>query len=144
MAGGDGGARMRGAKPNMKTALDGCVVAPKAPAWLPDHAKREWSRVAPILTERRVLTDADLGSLANYCLAIGQVQECQDALKSAGMFFTAENGAIRPHPAIRVQHSAFTNARQLAAEMGLTPVSRSRPALNDDADEKGGFGDLVD
>ena len=57
---------------------------------------------------------------------------------------TAENGAIRPHPAIRVQHSAFTNARQLAAEMGLTPVSRSRPALNDDTDEKGGFGDLVD
>lgn len=41
-------------------------------------------------------------------------------------------------------HTAMTIQRQLAAEMGLTPVSRSRPAINDETDDQGGFGDLVD
>lgn len=137
---------MRGAKPNLKLAATPVGKAPKAPTWLPASAKAEWGRVAPILTERRILTDADLGSLESYCLATGQVRDCQVALAALDSpFFTGDNGAIRPHPAIRVMHTAMTLARQLAAELGLTPVSRSRPAINDDAeDDKGGFGDLVD
>ena len=131
---------MRGDKPNLKQDRAPLTTAPACPAWLPKQAK-----CAPILAERRILTEGDLGSLENYCLAIGQVRECQTIL--AGLespFFAGENGAPRPHPAIRVMHTAMTHARQLAAELGLTPVSRSRPAISDEGDDNGGFGDLVD
>lgn len=98
-----------------------------------------------ILAERRILTDGDLGSLENYCLAIGQVRDCQATLSSLeSPFFAGDKGVPRPHPAIRVMHTAMTHARQLAAELGLTPVSRSRPAISDEGDDNGGFGDLVD
>lgn len=105
-------------------------VSPKAPGWLPAEAKREWKRVVPILTQRRILTDADLGSLENYCLAIGQVRQCQTEIgKMSSMFVESPRSAPRPHPAFRLMHEAMRQARQLAAELGLTPVSRSRPSI---------------
>ena len=36
---------------------------------------------------------------------------------------------------IRVQDKAMASARQLAAELGLTPVSRSRPAIREEDDQ---------
>lgn len=136
---------MRGDKPNLKRAVDALGTAPSVPSWLPASAKSEWKRVAPVLASRKILTEGDLGSLENYCLAIGQVRDSQKALSDLeSPFFSGENGAPRPHPAIRVMHTAMTHARQLAAELGLTPVSRSRPAISDEGEDNGGFGDLVE
>lgn len=136
---------MRGGKPNLKPEQRPLDHAPKAPSWLPRTAKAEWDRVAPVLAERKILTEADLGSLESYCMASGQVRDCQKTLTDLGSpFFEGDNGAPRPHPALRVMHTAMTIQRQLAAELGLTPVSRSRPAIAADSPDEGGFGDLVD
>lgn len=136
---------MRGDKPRLKSAANALGTPLPAPSWLSAHAKAEWERVTPVLADRKILTEADLGGLENYCLAIGQVRDCQALLADLeSPFFAGENGAPRPHPAIRVMHTAMTHARQLAAELGLTPVSRSRPAISDEGDDNGGFGDLVD
>lgn len=120
------------------------VSPAKPPQWMPAAAKAEWRRVMPILTERRILTDADLGSLENYCLAIGQVRDCQRAITRARkMFVQSDRSAPRPHPAFRLMHEAMKLSRQLAAELGLTPVSRSRPAIAE-ADDDDDFAGLVD
>jgi P27 family predicted phage terminase small subunit len=42
---------------------------------------------------------------------------------------------MKRNPAVGIQSDAMTRARLLAAELGLTPVSRSRPAIRDDADD---------
>ncbi len=119
-------------------------VSPKVPGWLPKEAKAEWKRVVPILTQRRILTDADLGSLENYCLAIGQVRQCQTEIRKApSMFVQSERSAPRPHPAYRLMHESMRQARQLAAELGLTPVSRSRPSIAEPAEDDDWSG-LVD
>lgn len=136
---------MRGDKPRLKPDPKPLAGALKAPRWLPASGRLEWDRVMPVLTERKILTDADLGCLESYCLAVAQVRDCQATLAALpSPFFTGDTGVPRPHPAIRVMHTAMTIQRQLAAEMGLTPVSRSRPAINDETDDQGGFGDLVD
>lgn len=90
-------------------------------------AKREWRRVFPSLADRKILTAADLGGLENYCVACGRVRELERAIQLAG-------AAIDP-VVIRLQDKAMQTARQLAAELGLTPVSRSRPAMRDDSNE---------
>jgi P27 family predicted phage terminase small subunit len=41
----------------------------------------------------------------------------------------------RRHPAVSVQSDAMTRARLLAAELGATPVSRSRPTVDDGEDD---------
>lgn len=127
---------MRGTKPNLMTDPEALEHIP-APAWLSEHARREWDRVMPILTERRILTDADLGSLESYCIAIGTVREMEAHLQEHGHILLDVEGKMKRNPAVGIQSDAMTRARLLAAEMGLTPVSRSRPAIRPDSPEEG-------
>lgn len=109
---------------------------PPAPAWLSDDARSEWKRVCPILVkERRTLTVADLPTLAAYCTAVGQVQEASRILGREGLTFMSEHGP-RKHPAVSIRNDAMTQMRQLGGELGLTPVSRSRPAMRDEDDSE--------
>lgn len=119
---------MRGIKPRLVVDNSAVSKAPSAPAWLSKDAKAEWRRVVPILVDRRILTTADLGSLENYCLAIGTVREMERQLQRDGHVIDVQ-GTLKRHPGIGIQSDAMTRARLLAAELGLTPVSRSRPAV---------------
>lgn len=123
---------MRGRKPNSIVAGSNPVLElPKAPAWLAKDAKAEWKRVTPILvSERKVLTEADLGTLESYCVATGTVRECARQLASDGLMLAGKR-----HPLLGVQNAAMTTARLCAAELGLTPVSRSRPSIREDKEE---------
>lgn len=132
---------MRGRKPELaadRNALD-TIITP--PGWLSKHAKAEWRQVMPDLTRRRILTTADLSSLASYCIASGQVREMERVIAKEGHVVQTERGP-RAHPAVRIQSDAMTRARLLAAELGLTPVSRSRPSIRDDGGEDEHSSDL--
>ena len=151
---------MKGRKPkSIRTAPEDAITeAPRAPAWLSKFAQQEWKRVTPILVARGVLTHADLGSLENYCTAIGTIRECQMTLARDGLFQKDIAKQVSPdgtdadgkpklaldkvvekgwkrHPAIGVMNASQTIAHRLAAELGLTPVSRSRPSMTDARDE---------
>jgi P27 family predicted phage terminase small subunit len=126
---------MRGRKPeNIQGANEAVRVVPRAPTWLSKDAQSEWRRIMPILVKRRILTDADLGSVENYCIAIGSVREAQRLIDAQGLTIQTNNG-LRAHPAIKIQADAMTRARLLAAELGLTPVSRSRPSIRESEDD---------
>lgn len=124
---------MRGRKP--KTISPGTSPVkkvPSAPDYLPMDGKSEWKRVAPILVnERKVLTEADLATLENYCLAVGTMREARRILNVQGLVL--DNG--KRNPAVGIMNSAQNTQRLCAAELGLTPVSRSRPAIRDDGDD---------
>lgn len=123
---------MRGRKPNGIVAGTSPVVGvPKPPAWLSKEARAEWRRVAPILVERKTLTEADLGTLESYATATGIVQQAQRQLNTDGLTVVSPQG-VKRHPVLGVQNQAMTTARLCAAELGLTPVSRSRPSIRDD------------
>ena len=122
---------MRGRKPELAgdpSAVD-AIIAP--PAWLSKPARAEWRRVMPELIRRRILTQADFGSLESYCVATGRVRDIEKLLR---------NG-IDPK-LFRMQDQAIKTARQLAAELGLTPVSRSRPSIRDDLGDDDSTSDL--
>lgn len=98
-------------------------------------AKAEWKRVFPILRSRRILTRADLGCLEDYCIAQGTVREMERVLQEEGHTFQGKDGP-KKHPAVTVQSDAMTRALRLASELGLTPVSRSRPAVRKEDDDE--------
>ncbi|SIS65159.1 phage terminase small subunit P27 family [Paracoccus saliphilus] len=118
---------MKGTKPALQQDQDAILRSIPAPDWLDPKARAEWDRVMPVLTERRILTDADLGGLENYCIAIGRARQMEAAIQ-------VEADPELMLKFVRVQDKAMASARQLAAELGLTPVSRSRPAIRDDED----------
>lgn len=124
---------MRGTKPHLRSDPDAHGILPP-PAWLSTDARDEWARVMPILAERRILTDADLGSLENYCIAVGQVRDMERHLQEYGHVIDVD-GTMKRNPAVGIQSDAMTRARLLAAELGCTPVSRSRPAIREEDDD---------
>lgn len=122
---------MKGTKPTLRTDTPGALTtAPRAPAWLSADAKREWLRVIGDLVSRRIVTAADLGGVENYCICVGRVREIEKLL-AAGFDLKLQ----------RAQIAALETSRRLAAELGLTPVSRSRPSVRDNGqdDELDGF-----
>lgn len=123
-----------GRKPALRKENAPLTRHPYAPRWLSDDAAAEWRRVIPELVERRILTEADLGSLENYCIAIGTIRECERIMQAEGRIVHTPSGPKR-HPASTMQKDATIVARQLASELGLTPVSRSRPSVRDDGDD---------
>lgn len=124
---------MRGTKPHMLPDRE-AVTDLAAPEWMTEDAAAEWSRVMPILTDRRILTVADLGSFENYCVAIGTVREMERHLQAHGHVVDVD-GVFKRNPAVGIQSDAMTRARLLAAELGLTPVSRSRPSIREPGGE---------
>lgn len=116
---------MRGRKPELRTDAKAVAKVPAAPSWLSKDAKAEWRRIMPQLVERRVLTVADMAMVEAFCVSIGRVREIERQIQAAG--------TVTP-PHFRMQDKAAQTARQIAAELGLTPVSRSRPTIRDDGD----------
>lgn len=112
----------------------------KPPRWLPKAAAAEWRRIWPILAERETITDADLSTLEAYCLASGQVQQCQLDLR-AGLTTTTAAGELKAHPAVRIQHTAMAHARALARQLGITPASRdgAKPVRKGEANDWAGL-----
>lgn len=123
---------MRGTKPHLVVDNGAISKTERAPSFLSKEAKAEWRRIMPSLVKRRILTVADLGSVENYCIAIGRVRQVERELQDAG--------GVPDAALVRMQDKAMQTARQLAAELGLTPVSRSRPVIREESDD----GDLSD
>lgn len=118
---------MKGTKPRLVVDNDAVRTVPRPPAWMSKDAAAEWRRVLPALVERRILTTADLGSLENYCTAIGQVREAERHIRQHGLVFEVFKEGLdgqivslgmKRNPAVGVQNQAITLARLLAPSWG--------------------------
>lgn len=117
---------LRGIKPALSPDRDPLTKAPPAPKWMSEEARAEWRRIMPRLVADRIITRADLTGIENYCVAVGRVREIEAAF------------SVQPLDKVLfgMQNRAMQTARQLAAEYGLSPVSRARVgSLAEDDDD---------
>ena len=109
---------LRGVKPQAKVTKDALTKAPPIPENFSIYATAEWKRIMPRLIKDRVLTKADLAGVEHYCMMIGVVREIETN--------RAMNTGDIDAKLFGVQNRAAQTARQLAAEYGLSPISRAR------------------
>jgi P27 family predicted phage terminase small subunit len=100
-----------------------------------DEAKKEWRRVMPVLVERRVLSNADLAAVERYCDATGDIAIARARIRQDGDYVANRLGELKRHPAFATLREATAEARRWAAELGLTPASRSRVGSHDDDED---------
>lgn len=131
---------MKGRKPDIRIARDALAEVPP-PDWLSDHAKAYWIEVVRDLSGRKILTHDNLPSVANYCLALAGVREAEADIRENGrvidLWAEAKDGTLYrkgrvPNPSVKQMNDAMSISLRLAAELGATPISRSRPSLPDD------------
>ena len=136
---------LRGQKPIMKPMTDALSEVPPLPASLPRHMEEDWRTVAGELCERRLLCQSTLGPLEAYVRAIWMSREAAIAIEQHGMVIITEgkNKTVRNNPANVILNRSQLTIAKLAAELGLTPASRSRSGatalkpVHDDADDLG-------
>lgn len=109
---------LRGVKPPIKPDQEPMTKAPKAPAYFSSYAVAEWKRVMPVLVQRRVICAADLAQVETYCCMAGLVRQIETERQLGGGVIDVK--------LFGVQNRAAQTARQLAATLGLDPVSRAR------------------
>lgn len=81
---------------------------PKPPPWLTNsHALAEWKRLAPILTNAKVLTEAGLMAFTHMCNLHGKMVQLWAAGEVPGM-------------------SMMNQYRVLITDFGLTPIAQTR------------------
>lgn len=132
---------MRGRKPDI-TALTGALdLSPSAPAWLPRFAKTEWTRVVPALVKARSLASHELSTVESYCIAVARIRECEAVIQKHGLTFVSPSGEAKRRPETTIHKENIEAARRLAAELGITPASRSKNkggATDDDNEDEFG------
>lgn len=109
---------LRGIKPRISTDQNPLTRAPKVPAWFSPHARDEWKRVLPVLIARRVICAVDLAQVETYCCMAGLVRQIEQERQLGGGIIDVK--------LFGVQNRAAQTARQIAATLGLDPVSRAR------------------
>lgn len=107
-------------KPDLASA-DG-----EPPAFLSKHAKAEWRRVYGPMRNCGLLTILDLSLLAAYCSAYGRWQEAEEKLARSPWIVTTPNKHKQAHPLLTIARQERAAYQSLSAELGLSPVSRSR------------------
>jgi P27 family predicted phage terminase small subunit len=99
-----------------------------------EHAREEWSRIAPELHRLGILTIADYRPLSLYCIAFARWCEAEDALfemaqenpKHRGLLVDGANGGKITNPLVKIAANASLNVMRFAVEFGFTPASRTR------------------
>ena len=133
---------MKGRKPRPKArgAADAPAlpdVLPRCPPHLSGAARREWRRLATPLFEAGVLTLADRAALAAYCQAWGRWVEAEEKLAETPTLLKAPSGYVQQSPWLSIANKQLEIMGRYMAELGLTPVSRSRVEATDAAGASG-------
>lgn len=89
-------------------------------------ARTEWDRLAPMLTIRGQVTVVDRGTFIGYCLKYAQWQALETEARLHPFIVKAPSGYPIPNPALGMANRVFMLMLKAAAELGITPSSRSR------------------
>jgi P27 family predicted phage terminase small subunit len=107
------------------------------PEWLDGVALKKWHTVVPILSDMRVMTVADVETIARYCALWEQWKKNYDAVKAGldVLRFKDQNGDIK-HIQVSPYASQMTKLAKdllrIEQEFGLTPSSRSQVTIHAD------------
>ena len=107
---------------------------PDCPDELDDVARAEWFRTASVLKEMKLLTRADRTALLAYCTVYARWVEAEAQVRKYGAIVKSPNkGFPMKSPYLTVADQSLESMRKFMVEFGLTPSSRSRIRVPEDA-----------
>jgi P27 family predicted phage terminase small subunit len=100
-----------------------------APAHIPVEMQAEWQVIVDDLTARRILTEAMMGSVNAYVMAMFNARKAQSEIDKHGVLIPDAKGVLKKNPAIGFLGKSQSEILRLSAELGLTPASSSRSKM---------------
>ncbi|MEK4088242.1 MULTISPECIES: phage terminase small subunit P27 family [unclassified Bacillus (in: firmicutes)] len=117
----------------------------KPPTWLDKVGKKEFKRVAALLAEVEIITEADISMLAAYCNAYSQYISISKVIEEDGIMVHTEGedeeGNLikligEEHPLLKRQKNYYDQMKSAANDFGLTPSARAKLAITRTQEER--------
>lgn len=124
-----------GVKPALKTIDGGLAGIPVMPASVPDVMREEWDIIAMDLRDRKLFTKSCLGALESYVVALWSCREATKMIEKHGLLISSAHNMLKSNPATAHLTKSQVIVARLAAELGITPASRSRDGMGGDQPE---------
>jgi P27 family predicted phage terminase small subunit len=102
---------------------------PDCPDHLMEEAKAEWHRIAASLNVIGLLTQVDRATMAAYCQCWARWVEAERKLAETPAILRMPSGYIQQSPWLSIANKQLELMAKYMAELGLTPASRSRLAI---------------
>ena len=92
---------MKGMKPRLRAENADIPGNIDAPGWLSEEARKDWDRVLPILTERRILTVADvfeaMTAHRQYRPSLGSEAALSELRSNVGIKYDKDGVSVLEH-----------------------------------------------
>jgi len=102
------------------------TTPPPPPPGLSPTGKREWRRLAGLLTAQRILTELDLTALELLVILGERLHAARRDVARRGPVIKHPNGYEQRNPHDKLVRELQRDYLQLAAKFGLTPEARGR------------------
>lgn len=90
------------------------------------RAIKEWKRIIAELQKKRFCASSDAAIITCYVMAYATMLEAAEELSKSKLIVQNKAGNVFQHPALGIRNTAAKMCARFAAELGLTPSSRSR------------------
>ena len=108
-------------------ALDATFDTPPPELAGDRRAQTEWKRVAPLLRECGLISEAERGAVISLCLEWSAYLAARWHIRRHGVT-TLVNGIARASPFVAIADGALVHCQRLWTELGLTPSGRAKVA----------------
>lgn len=102
------------------------TVVPEAPVWLKKRALQIWKKLAPRLTQQRLLTPTDAWTFAKYCRNYARWLEANEWLDKNGMHYETDTGYDRVRSMMMISIRLEPILERAEDRFGLNPAERQR------------------
>jgi len=89
-------------------------------------AKKEWTRIVPMLRACGLLTNAERPVMIALCQQWAIYLEAHQRVRQLGMVVKSPSAHPVVNPYVKIGRAALAQCQRLWIELGLTPSSRSR------------------
>jgi P27 family predicted phage terminase small subunit len=105
---------------------------PRQPDGLFPDAVTAWSEIVAELRQLGILDSADAMLLEAAAVCTGRLRQARALVAEEGLTTRGDRGAV-VNPLVRIELSSIAQLRQILSELGLSPTSRARLGLGEEA-----------
>ncbi len=108
----------------------------RCPSWLNDDAKGLWRDLAPRLLKLGVLCAIDRAAFEALCTMYGRMKSIERELAISNSLVSDGRKGLKKNPLESSYRSSCELFRKLAADFGITPLSRTRISITTDTTDE--------
>jgi len=95
------------------------------PAGLPSDVRKLWKDLVPVLDGIEILSSVDASALADFCVCLARLQQCEKDISERGILVDGERGMVK-NPSCQLARQYRVSVQAWASQFCMTPVARAR------------------